>query len=142
MTKRNCYWFGHNFQPGKSGKLPNGEYLPPEEAICSCGRRNRIRWYTSFEQLVRKEKWTGTFWKSDAFGRIKIFLWVLFWIAVFIFCIWLLLILPQQIGCGTYRTQFGVETVYNLWTGCMANSPKFGWIPVDEYFRSINLNIP
>ena len=29
-----------------------------------------------------------------------------------------------------------------FWTECMAEHPKFGWVPVDKYFEILNLYVP
>lgn len=47
----------------------------------------------------------------------------------------------NKITCNAYA-QMDIETQWTFWTGCMANHPRFGWIPVDEYFRILNINIP
>jgi hypothetical protein len=43
--------------------------------------------------------------------------------------------------CQTYAGM-GIDVQFHFWGGCFANHPKFGWVPVNEYFRILNVNVP
>jgi hypothetical protein len=49
--------------------------------------------------------------------------------------------ISQYNSCQQYD-KMDITVQYEFWTGCMANHPKFGWLPIGEYFKVINLNIP
>lgn len=48
--------------------------------------------------------------------------------------------ISQSYSCQQY-SDMGIQVHYNFWTGCMARHSQFGWIPVDEYFKTLNLNV-
>lgn len=91
-------------------------------------------------------KYSETFWRSRFWRNVKEIIstifWACFWLTVLGVVIYVLLIYPDQKTCSTLAQQFGLETQWNLWTGCMVHSEKFGWIPKDEFFKFLNLNIP
>lgn len=49
--------------------------------------------------------------------------------------------IAQYNSCQDYSSM-GIDVQYHFWIGCMANHPKFGWMPTDDYFRTLNINIP
>ena len=83
----------------------------------------------------------GTFWHSDTFDTIKI-----------IFTIMLVTVLMFSVAASIYATMskaacnqyadFGLKVIWKFWTGCMVEHPKFGWVPADQYFKILNINMP
>lgn len=70
---------------------------------------------------------------------------IIIMVLTLIFIVGGFLSLPYFIGknsCLTYINKFNVDAVWNFWTGCMAKHPQFGYLPIDEYFRVINIYNP
>ena len=91
--------------------------------------------------IMYDNKWRDTFWESSTWEGIKILFNITVVVVVLFGAFSLLITGTGMASCNQYR-DMGVETIYKFWVGCMANHEKFGWVPVEEYFRTINLNIP
>lgn len=113
---------------------------------------NDVRYYTKYickrcktTAEYESEIWEDTFWKSDTWENIKVIsigigviagvLLVLFGILGGIMSI------QSYFTCTQYK-DMGIDVIWKLWTGCMANHPKFGYIPIEEYFKTLNLYKP
>lgn len=44
-------------------------------------------------------------------------------------------------SCKRYESM-GIPVDWDFWGGCMANHPEFGWLPINDYFQTLNLNVP
>lgn len=88
-----------------------------------------------------ENKWEDSFWKSSSYAVERIFMAIAAAFLVVILLIIVLKIWFDWNSCNTYHSM-GVPSQWNLWVGCMAEHPKFGWIPVEDYFRVINLYTP
>lgn len=55
-----------------------------------------------------------------------------------------ILIVPSVLldykSCQRYESM-SIPVDWDFWGGCMANHPEFGWLPVKQYFQTMNLNI-
>jgi hypothetical protein len=123
--KFGCYLFGHSYKSNEG--ISYFKY--------SCVRCEHQSNYPGME------KWENTFWDSEYWGAIKIIFWIIFGILVFFsFVIGLVSVISSN-TCQEY-SKMGIDVVWNFWTGCMANHPKFGYIPIAEYFRTLNINLP
>lgn len=121
-----CYWFGHKkFELNKSPDRSN--YHP-----YICPRCKETYQYSD------TSKFEDTFWKSDTWDTIKMITCGIISILGAIFIIYAILTLFSIPSCIQYA-KMGIETKWNFWTMCMAHHPKFGWVPVDEYFKILNL---
>lgn len=90
-------------------------------------------------------KFGYTFWTSDTWDSIK---FTVKFIAITLLIITLtisVIVIPSvwlsHNSCNSYL-EMGIETQWGLWTGCMANHPEFGWLPISDYFRTINIYNP
>lgn len=127
-----CYFLGHS--EGKSDartwdfKCPRcGEYF------------DRNNFYS---------KYRDTFWTSDTWDGIKFtikFIGILLVILIVAALILSVIVIPafwfSHNSCNSYL-EMGIETQWRFWTGCMANHPEFGWLPISDYFRTINIYNP
>jgi hypothetical protein len=123
-----CNLFGHSYELNE--KLEKKSYFK-----YSCTRCENQTDY------VDRDRWENTFWQSEYFDVIKVIFWFLLGTIIFILLIVGLISVIGYNSCQQY-SKFGVDAVWNFWTGCMANHPKFGYIPVEEYFRTLNINLP
>ena len=82
-----------------------------------------------------------TFWTSSKFEAIKFTLGMLLLFVSIVTLVLLLLGWGNKVTCNQY-IELGIPAQWKFWTGCMANHPKFGWIPVDEYFKTFNIYKP
>lgn len=129
MPVKTCYIFGHDF---KRNANPKNRYY--DEYKCT-------KCNSTIGDYLKENKFRHTFWDSDAWGFVKIvFTALLCMSAVVGFCV-LLIGFFSNLTCQQY-IKMGIDAKFNLWTGCMANHPKFGWIPIDDYFKTINLYMP
>ena len=80
--------------------------------------------------------WLSNFW--DEFQPIIII--ALIFIGV-IACIVGFSLTINYNSCQEY-VAMGIPAQWHFWSGCMANHPKFGWVPVDQYFKILNINLP
>jgi hypothetical protein len=117
-----CYIFGH--RKGSSGKM-TWDYKCPD-----CGN-----YWDKGQQSM------DTFWDSDAWMYTKIVLATIFWAMVGMGIIAIVFTIVDSRICAAYSSK-GIPTEWSFWTGCLANHPKFGWIPVDEYFKTFNIYNP
>lgn len=140
-----CKIFGHNYDPTPDSSESSNAYFRH-----NCLRKNCDEFFgryklESFEKQSSYYKFHETFWDSATWNFIKIvvsaFLGVFSVFLILFLIIGTVTILFGSIECTEYA-KLGIETRYTFWTNCMANHPKFGWLPIDEYFRTINLNIP
>lgn len=126
--KRLCTVFGHNPE-SKSEKVSS--------------YREMFR-CPDCEELF-DDRFEDCFWKSEEFEFLRMLLMVFLGMALILFIIFLITTLIGSLTslakCNSYL-EMGVNTQFNFWTGCMANHPKFGWVPVEKYFEIINLYIP
>jgi hypothetical protein len=123
-----CNIFSHKFlENHKQGKKTHYKY--------SCTRCGEESDYPDMN------KWENTFWDSDAWIYTKSILVVLLGTVAIISLMIFISSLVGKVSCNSYA-EMGIPVQWNFWVGCMANHPKFGWIPVDEYFSVLNLNIP
>lgn len=124
-------------------KISKGQILCKRKG---CEFHNEVWREERAEQEAKDAKFEKTFWRSylwsDTKDFFKIVFWVAFWLLVLGFFVYFLIVYPDIKVCSTYHTNFGLETVWNFWTGCMIHSEKFGWIPADQFFQIINLNVP
>ena len=133
---KHCNYFGHKYNPVLTSRYSQKvhrcirekceEYLVPDE---------------DFEKNSKEHRWDGTYWESSDWELIRMILSVLFWATMVIFFIIFVGAVIDNLTCDSYQN-LGIPAKWGLWTGCMAEHPKFGWIPISEYFRVINLNIP
>ena len=87
------------------------------------------------------DKWDNTFWESTEWQVLKIVsAYVLGTFAVILLIFWLA-VFASKSTCNSYA-EMGIDVQWNFWTSCMANHPKFGWVPVAEYFKILNVNLP
>jgi hypothetical protein len=98
------------------------------------------RKYAEDHTFLEKIKYSD-FWDSDAWVYIKIIGGTFLAFSLLIGLIILFLSISSKNACNFYSLK-GIETQWNFWTGCLANHPKFGWIPVDEYFKTFNIYNP
>ncbi len=136
-----CKIFGHNYDPTPDSSESSNAYFRH-----NCLRKNCDEFFgryklESFEKQSSYYKFHETFWDSTAWEATKIFGSTILAVFFVFFLIALVGSFFSSIGCTEYA-KLGIETRYTFWTNCMANHPKFGWLPIDEYFRTINLNIP
>jgi hypothetical protein len=98
------------------------------------------RRYAKNHTFLEKIKYSD-FWDSDFWEYTKVIVPV---VLIFLLII-LLLVLFFSFGdykaCNAYSLK-GIETQWNFWTGCLANHSKFGWIPIEEYFKTFNIYNP
>ncbi len=124
---KKCYIFGHEYVVNKGNNY--GRY---STHICKyCG-------HTTGEP--KASKWDYTFWQSDAWDTIKTWTIGLLIFTGVVFGIVYLFYWMNSTACTQYKSM-GIDVMYNFWTGCMANHPKFGWIPVEKYFEVLNLYV-
>lgn len=50
------------------------------------------------------------------------------------------LMLTTYPACQSYQ-HMGIQVQWSFWTGCMAHHSQFGWLPVDEYFKTLNVSV-
>lgn len=119
-----CKWFGHSPEEIKEGIRTVGYK-------CSkCGE---------------EEKWDSSF----RTGNIRLFLdnWGIVFVAIGVVLGFLLMlsvpfVLAEYAACSKY-VEMGVPAKWTgIWTGCMAEHPQFGWVPVDNYFQIIGIYAP
>lgn len=121
-----CHWFGHDLHD-------NPDKTHYSNSV-KCSRCGEVFTY-------KTDKWRRTFWETETWEYGKIIA------ACVLVGLLVLLVLTLSVGffnsiiCGQYA-EMGIEARYNFWTGCMANHPEFGWLPIEEYFRTINLYQP
>jgi hypothetical protein len=127
---KKCDFAGHKFEKKKykPGQRPYQEYF--------CERKG-CRYETDYPQ---EHKWDKTIWTSDEWETIKritlILLWMVFIVALFTFGF----IFVGKHSCDSYGNM-GINVMYDFWNGCMAKHEKYGWVPVVEYFKILNLYI-
>jgi hypothetical protein len=129
-----CDILGHDYVKA-SRDQDNKLYGRGFTHICSRGGCKEVSDYP------HREKWNNTFWDSDAWDVTKIVLASLLATVLVFLIIWAAVNLGSEYSCNGYKS-LGVNVQYSWRTGCMALHEKFGWVPVAEYFRVINLNIP
>jgi hypothetical protein len=141
---RICQVFGHKFPE----KLP--ENIPPGYGNVSCIRKGcngdmSVHCKDSqkdYDARVSHSKYEDTFWTSDAWSNIKI---VLLGILA-AFGVLALIVIPaiilNKLSCNSYAKFVEVPVQWNFWTSCMAKHPQFGWMPIDEFFRNVNVTLP
>lgn len=115
-----CHLVGHDLQQTDK----NSGWYECSRGCSGCGTRKP------------NNKWILTFWDSSEYIEIKVVLVALVGLALAIY----LIAMVKLAQCNAY-SDMGIETLWNFWTACMGNHPKFGWIPIDEYFRILNLSI-
>ena len=98
---------------------------------------NRDRKYAQDHTFWEKIKYAD-FWDSDFWEFCKFMFPVVFLIFLIIFLVFGIDAYFTYKTCNAYLVK-GIETQWNFWTGCLANHPKFGWIPVEEYFKTFNI---
>lgn len=125
-----CQFVGHDYR-----KSSREDYYHHYKYVC---QRKDCVGHTDFST---DDKWRNTFWDSGVWETIK-YIGMALLCAILVLSLVVLLINFLGVKTCQQYAKMGVETSYNFWTGCMANHSKFGWVPVDEYFRVINLNIP
>jgi hypothetical protein len=81
------------------------------------------------------------FWRSDFWDSTKFIGGILLLFALIIGLIILFFSFGDYKACNAYSLK-GIETQWSFWTGCLANHPKFGWIPIEEYFKTFNIYNP
>ncbi|HJU59251.1 MAG TPA: hypothetical protein VJ583_05845 [Nitrososphaeraceae archaeon] len=86
-------------------------------------------------------KFRYTFWTSGIWESAKFFFRIIGLASLLLIFFSVFNILLSNASCNSYE-KFGVETVYDIWAGCMAKHPKLGFIPVEEFFRTINIINP
>ena len=92
------------------------------------------------EQVPSDDKWSCTYWTSDDWETLS-------WGLKFFGSVLTILAVAIAIACWGNISEcnayadLGVQTRWNFWTGCMALNDQFGWFPIEEFFRSVNLNI-
>jgi hypothetical protein len=87
------------------------------------------------------ERFRETFWTSETWSFMYFCIIVVLIVFIIIGLGYLFWAITDRITCSTYA-KLEVKTVWNFWTGCMAHSDKFGWLPVGQYFNLINVNVP
>lgn len=140
MTNTVCWIFGHDYDI-----KPHEHFAHTFEARCTrknCGMvLSRRESEERFRDIVKDKKYNNTFWDSDAWDYTKIILLIVGLIVLILLCGLVPTVITTKSACTVYAQQ-GIEVMYNFWTGCMANHPDFGWMPVDEYFNTLNVRIP
>lgn len=115
-----CYWIGH-------AEIVNGD----------CTRCHRY--------CYSGNRLSSTFWDSQAWNAVKFALLLALGISALLFLIIAITGIPTLISakyaCDAYA-KMGVKVVWDFWAGCMANHPQFGWMPVDQYFKTLNVYKP
>lgn len=141
---KKCNFLGHSlrFFPEKRGQ--NNSIITKQEIACmrpGCGFSEIVLRDEVPGELMVRRKYRDAFWNSSTFRAIINFLvWVLVGLTVLagILAITYWVDLSE---CNAYGNM-GIEVRYNFWTECMAKHPKLGWLPIDDYFRTINLYVP
>ncbi len=113
------------------------------------GEKNKVRdWHNKCSRCKSEwnPNWNNTrfadsFWNSEVWDFLKLVIpIILVALGILVAIIGIGYLLDKN-SCNAYSTM-GIDVIYNFWTGCMANHPKFGYIPIEEYFRTLNLYIP
>lgn len=122
---KKCYVFGHTFK-----ELPHHRYYYKYECT-ECERKT---------DNPEVERFEYTFWDSNTWETAKFILTSLLTIAVAAYLAVSLGNFINSISCMKYQ-ELGIDTIYSFWTGCMAKHPVYGWVPVEEYFKILNVII-
>lgn len=129
-----CQIIGHDF-----GLVENGTYA--ECKWTGCKESHRHYRNDSLEETQKSYKFHNTFWDSAGLEVIKIISGAILGIAVLFVLVSIPLFLMGRATCNAY-SGMGVDVLWNFWTGCMAKHSEFGWLPIEQYFNSLNLNLP
>ena len=106
----------------------------PEHYTCLWCGENR-----NYKGDFSKTAWTE-FW--DEYGSlIAVIFWTFVGILVTMGTVVAIVNWGNHRTCDAYSLM-GIDVSYNFWTNCMANHPVFGWVPISDYFRIINLYTP
>lgn len=109
------------------------------------GKRDEEGDCTRCHKYCYGNRWNDTFWDSTAWGYIKFVLTLVLALSALLFLIFAIIGIPPLIyakyACDSYA-KMGVKVVWDFWAGCMANHPQFGWMPVDQYFKTLNIYKP
>lgn len=126
---KNCKWFGHKFIENKKESF--FKYV--------CSNCQRLANYPENEKY--DDVWWTEFWDEYKTIISSLLLFIAIFLIVF-GIVALLAITTEKATCNSYIAM-GIPAKWTgIWTGCMANHPKFGWIPVQKYFEIINLYLP
>ncbi len=124
---KKCYIFGHKFEPN-----PEKDFRWRQDYRCI--------YCDTTTNRPEEDKFKDTFWKSDTLDTIKFWTAAVLTVASIASAIILMGYFVDNSTCNQYKNM-GIDVIYNFWTGCMANHPKFGWIPVEKYFEVLNLYV-
>lgn len=127
-----CYFFGHSF-------IKNNDNLRRRYDNFVC--KHCKEYYVEEEKFFSKYKWSETFWNSATWDIIKIIGIFVLIIAAFLLLVAAIMSITTYNTCQQY-SKLGIDTIWNFWTGCLAKHPEFGYIPVDEYFKTFNIYKP
>lgn len=124
---KKCYVFGHEYVVNKGRNTSRyGDYI-----CIHCG-------HTTDDPET--SKWDYTFWQSDSWEIITFWFKVILVIIAIILTFCGIYYFIDSNTCNQYKN-IGIDVMFNFWTGCMANHPKFGWIPIEKYFEVLNLYV-
>jgi hypothetical protein len=157
-----CYLLGHDLEahPAEFEEVEWQSYLGQfttkhkskvRDGFLSCQRSgcsfHRRLWDEDEpEEEMTHNKYDDTFWQSSFWRNtvafVEVFVPTAVWVFAALAMIYLVVAVPSQLSCNSLHTKFGLKTVWDFWNGCMIYSQKFGWIPDQNYFQIINLNIP
>lgn len=123
--KLSCNVFGHR-------------YIENKESMGGWDRYVCNRCETKHDEY-NKDIWKDTFWRGAAWDAIKYIIGTIGAIAIVVGFIVGISSLVNYNSCMAYK-DLDINVIWKFWTGCMGNHPKFGWLPIDEFFRTINVN--
>lgn len=126
---KKCYIFGHKFELNPDRGDHWGD---THRCIYNCGYKTN--------NPGKGSKYIDTFWRSDAWDTIVSWFKVILVVLIILLIIVGIIYWISNSTCIQYKNM-GINVLYNFWTGCMANHPKFGWIPVEKYFEVLNLYV-
>lgn len=135
-----CYWLGHSFNRIPEEKGPNGSRISYPVIQCKyCKESMDVERYQTFEDAEKDYKFRWTYWSSDNWEYFAKPLLIVLAVMLLVIAVIIFLSAGSSYLACKNLAEFDVVTRYNFWTGCMAYSEKTGWLPSEEFFKTINL---
>ena len=120
-----CRIIGHKTVEYDTNSAATGRHMVAYKCTRCSEKHNDIRWFSD------------TLW-ADVWDDWGIAITVITIALLSLITITAVTSLISRATCNQYSL-LDINTKYNLLTGCMAQHHKFGWLPISDYFRTVNL---